>query len=187
MPTHPDPDPSAMIPDWQPTLIGPRITLRPIIPADLDPLHAAASDPLIWARHSVRDRHERAVFERYFAGAIACGGGLVAFDRGSRRIIGASRYYGWDAAEGSVIIGYTFLERAHWGTGTNREMKRLMLDHAFRWASSVWFHVSPENAPSQRALERIGAQLHSRQQIEVDGTPSTRLVYAMRPGDFRDA
>jgi RimJ/RimL family protein N-acetyltransferase len=129
-------------PHWQPTLTGDRVNLRPIAPEDLDPLHAAASDPLIWAQHSVRDRHERAVFERYFAGAIACGGGLVAADRVSGRIIGASRYYGWDPDERSVIIGYTF-------------------------------------------LERIGATLHARQEIDVDGTPSTRLVYSMRPGDFR--
>ena len=156
-----------------------------MVPGDLDPLHAAASDPLIWAQHSVRNRHERAVFERYFAGAMACGGGLVAIDRASGHIIGASRFYGWDASERSVIIGYTFLERAHWGNGTNREMKRLMLGHAFRWAQVVWFHASPENLPSQRALERIGATLHARQEIDVDGKPSTRLVYAMRPGDFR--
>ena len=172
-------------PDLQPTLHGAKVMLRPMKHGDLDSLHAAASDPLIWAQHSVRNRHERAVFERYFSGGMACGGSLVAVDRPSGRLIGASRYYGWDAGERSVIIGYTFLERAHWGAGTNREMKRLMLDHAFRWASVVWFHVSPENRPSQRALERIGASLHARQEIDVDGTPSTRLVYAMRPGDFR--
>lgn len=174
-------------PDWQPTLTGTRVTLRPMTRDDLDPLHAAASDPLIWARHSVRDRHERAVFERYFDGAIACRGGLVAIDRESGRIIGASRFYEWNPDDRTVVIGYTFLERAHWGTGTNREMKRLMLDHAFRWASTVWFHVSPENVPSQRALERIGARLHDRQTVMVDGAPATRLIYAMRPGDFADA
>lgn len=172
-------------PDWQPTLEGERISLRPMRPEDLDPLHAAASDPLIWAQHSARDRHQRAVFESYFAGAMACGGALVAIERLSGRIIGASRYYGWNPTDCSVIVGYTFVERSHWGTGTNREMKRLMLDHAFRWARVVWFHVSPGNAPSQRALERIGARLHDRQDIDVDGTPSTRLIYAIRPGEFR--
>jgi len=176
----------ADVPDWQPTLSGQRISLRPMTPADLDPLHAAASDPLIWAQHSVRDRHERTVFERYFRGAMACGGGLVAVDRGTGRIIGASRYYDWNPDDRTVVIGYTFLERAYWGTGANRELKRLMLDHAFQWVGTVWFHVSPENLPSQRALERIGARLHARQKIDVDGTPSARLVYAMQPGDFKD-
>ncbi len=84
-----------------------------------------------------------------------------------------------------MIIGYTFLVRELWGTGVNREMKQLMLDHAFRWASTVRFHVSPENIPSQRALERIGARLHGRQEIDIDGAPSTRLVYGITPGQFR--
>ena len=172
-------------PDWQPTLLGERVALRPMAADDLDPLHAAASDPLIWAQHSVRDRHERAVFQRYFEGGMACGGGLVASDPGTGRTIGASRYYGWDPANRSVIIGYTFLVRELWGTGVNREMKQLMLGHAFRWASTVWFHVSPENIPSQRALEGMGARLHARQDIDVDGTPSARLVYVIRPGEFR--
>jgi RimJ/RimL family protein N-acetyltransferase len=84
-----------------------------------------------------------------------------------------------------VVIGYSFLRRDHWGGGTNRQMKRLMLDHAFRWARTVWFHVSPGNLRSQKALERIGATLHDRQQVMVAGVPSPRLIYRMRPGEFR--
>ena len=94
---------------------------------DFDALHQAASDPLIWAQHSVPDRHERAVFRRFFDGALACGGGLVAQDSATGRLIGSSRYYEWNAADRSVVIGYSFLERAQWGTGTNREMKSLMI------------------------------------------------------------
>ena len=70
-----------------------------------------------------------------------------------------------------------FQSRDHWGDGTNRDMKRLMLDHAFRWARMVWFHVSPGNVRSQKALERIGATLHDRQMVPVGGVPSERLIY----------
>jgi RimJ/RimL family protein N-acetyltransferase len=164
-------------PDWQPTLRGDRVHLRPVDPADLDALHVAASDPRIWAQHSETNRHERAVFERFFAGALASGGGLVALDPPTGRPIGSSRFYDWNADDRSVVVGYSFLERARWGDGTNREMKRLMLDHAFRWARTVWFHVSPGNLRSQRALERIGARLHDRQQVMVGGVPSPRLIY----------
>ena len=45
----------------------------------------------------------------------------------SRPVIGLSCYYDWNPADRSVVIGYTFLARSHWGGGTNREMKRLML------------------------------------------------------------
>lgn len=174
-------------PDWQPTLRGTRVILRPIQADDLDALHAAASDPLIWVQHSETNRHERPVFERFFAGALACGGGMVAVDPRDGHVIGSSRFYDWNASDRGVVIGYSFLDRAHWGDGTNREMKRLMLDHAFRWAVTVWFHVSPGNLRSQKALERIGATLHDRQQVMVGGVPSPRLIYAIRPGDFRGA
>jgi len=164
------------VPNWQPTLRGEHVQLRPVRADDLDALHAAAADPLVWEQHSERNRHERPVFERFFAGALACGGGLVALDAAGQ-VIGSSRYYDWDPSDRSVVIGYTFLARAHWGTGANREMKRLMLDHAFRWAKTAWFHVSPGNVRSQRALERIGARLDRQQDVSVGGTMSPRMIY----------
>ena len=168
---------SSSTPDWRPTLRGDRVHLRPLRAEDVDDLHRAASDPLIWAQHSETDRHERAVFERFFAGALASGGGLVAVDPASGRLIGSSRFYEWNPDDRSVVIGYSFLERSRWGDGTNGEMKRLMLDHAFRWASTVWFHVSPGNLRSQHALAKICARLHERRQVPVSGRPSDRLIY----------
>jgi len=166
------------VPNWQPTLRGEHVQLRPIRADDLDALHAAAADPLVWEQHSERNRHERPVFERFFAGALECGGGLVALDAAGQ-VIGSSRYYDWDPSDRSVVIGYTFLARAHWGTGANREMKRLMLDHAFRWAQTAWFHVSPGNVRSQRALERIGARLDRQQDVSVGGVMSPRMIYRL--------
>lgn len=147
---------------------------------DFDALHQAASDPLIWEQHSVPDRHERDVFRRFFDGALACGGGLVAQDPVTGRLIGSSRYYEWNAADRSVVIGYSFLERAQWGTGANREMKSLMIAHANRWAETVLFHVSPGNMRSQRALEKIGARLLERTEVLVGGVMSPRHIFAIR-------
>ena len=76
-----------------------------------------------------------------------------------------------------MVIGYTFLARDHWGDGTNRLMKRLMLDHAFRWADVVWFHASPGNTRSRRALERIGARFDREELVPVGGVPSPRCIY----------
>lgn len=167
----------AVEPDWQPTLRNERVHLRPLHPADLDALHAAAADPLVWAQHSEPNRHERAVFERFFAGALASGGALVALEPASGRVIGSSRFYDWDPMNRSVVVGYTFLRRNHWGTGTNRAMKELMLAHAFRWAETAWFHVSPANHRSQRALEKLGAVLDREELVPVGGVPSPRRIY----------
>ena len=56
-----------------------------------------------------------------------------------------------------IEIGWTFLVRKHWGGTTNREVKRLMLDHAFTFVDTVVFWVGEANWRSQRAMEKIGA------------------------------
>lgn len=156
-------------PFLQPTLHGPTLLLRPLQPADFEELYQAASDPLVWAQHPNPRRHQRPVFEQYFAGALASGGALAVVERASGRLIGCSRYY--DPAAREVAIGYTFLARSHWGGGTNGELKRLMLDHAFRYVDTVWFHVGPQNWRSRKALEKIGAEFsHQSEHVMPDRT-----------------
>ena len=53
-------------PDFQPTLVGPTITIRPISADDWTELFAAGSDPEIWKVHPVRDRHIEAGFRKFF-------------------------------------------------------------------------------------------------------------------------
>jgi len=160
-------------PNWQPTLVGETLLLRPLRGDDFEALYAAARDPLLWTQHPEPDRHERPVFARFFAGALESGGALLVLDRAGGEVLGSSRFYGWCAAPPSIVLGYTFLVRARWGGATNGELKRLMLAHAFRWAETAWFHVGPENRRSQRALERIGARLDHAH----GAGPARRLVY----------
>jgi len=143
--------------DPQPHLVGGLVELRPLREADFPDLYAAASDPLIWGQHPVPNRHEEATFRRYFSEHLASGETLVAIDRRDRRIIGQSRFHGYNAERDEVEIGWTFLARSHWGGEYNREMKALMLAHAFRFVTRVIFLVHPENVRSQRAVEKIGA------------------------------
>jgi RimJ/RimL family protein N-acetyltransferase len=164
-------------PDWQPTLRGERITLRPLHADDFPALHAAADDPAIWAQHPEPNRHEEAVFRRFFAGALASGGALAVVDVATGQVVGSSRFYDWNPAEATVVIGFTFLARSQWGGATNGEMKRLMLAHAFRWARTVWFHVGPDNVRSQRALERIGARLDRVVTVPKNGRDERRMVF----------
>ena len=118
-----------------------------------------ASDPLVWEQHPEPLRHRRDVFEGFFAGAMASRGALLVVHRDSGNVIGTSRYYDLDEANREVAIGYTFLSREFWGGAANTEMKRLMLEHAFGWATAVWFHVGPRNFRSRRAVEKLGARL----------------------------
>lgn len=143
--------------DYQPVLKGELVELRPLRAEDYDDLYAVAADPLIWEQHPVRNRHEEATFRAFFQEAMASGGGLIAIDVNNQRVIGFSRFHGYDRKRSEVEIGWTFLARSYWGGKYNRDMKRLMLRHAFRFVSCVVFLVGIQNIRSQRAVERIGA------------------------------
>ena len=144
---------AAMLFDRQPVLEGTLVRLRPLAPDDFEALYAAASDPLIWEQHPVHDRWRPEVFGEYFREAIESGGALVALDAATGEVIGSSRYHGWDEARSEVEIGWTFLVRSRWGGRYNGEMKRLMLDHAFRFAERVVFLVGsgPKNGSDASA------------------------------------
>ena len=146
-----------MVFDLQPTLRGELLQLRPLRPEDWDDLYAVASDPLIWEQHPVKNRYKEEVFKEFFREALQSGGALIAIDSKDAKVIGSSRFYGYDQGKGEIEIGWTFLTRAHWGGAYNREMKQLMLGHAFRFVKSVVFLIGSENFRSQRALEKIGA------------------------------
>lgn len=145
--------------ELQPVLKGELLELRPLRPADFDDLFAVASDPLIWEQHPARDRYEEKVFRNFFREALESGGALIASDTRDGRIIGSSRFNGYDPEKGEIEIGWTFLARSHWGGRHNGEMKRLMLDHAFRYVDRVVFLVGVRNFRSRRAVEKIGGVL----------------------------
>jgi RimJ/RimL family protein N-acetyltransferase len=157
--------------ELQPTLKGALLALRPLAPGDFDALYAVASDPLIWEQHPARDRWEEPVFRQFFAEALASGGALLVTDAASGRVVGSSRFFGHRVDAGEIEVGWTFLARSHWGGRYNRELKRLMLEHAFRFVRSVVFLVGPGNLRSQRAMEKIGGRL------EPEPDAQGRLVY----------
>jgi RimJ/RimL family protein N-acetyltransferase len=147
---------AALTPDLQPTLAGETILIRPLRAEDWPEMFAAASDPLIWELHPARDRYKEPVFREYFDGAIKSKSAFAFVERATGVIIGSSRFHGYDPALSEIEIGWTFLIRKHWGGATNREIKRLMLAHAFGFADTVVFWVGEANWRSQRAMEKIG-------------------------------
>jgi len=148
--------------ELQPHLTGKLIELTPLRLQDFQDLFQAASDPLIWEQHPEPDRYKREVFQKYFDSGIESGGAFVIRERSSGRIIGSSRFYNYEPEKREVMIGFTFLERSFWGGSCNRELKTLMLDHAFRFVDRVLFEVGEHNLRSQKALKKIGATYLSR-------------------------
>ena len=142
--------------DLQPTLKGDLVNLRPLRAEDFDDLFAVASDPLIWEQHPRWDRYQAEPFKEFFRVAMESGGALIVTDTTNGRIIGSSRFAGYNLERSEIEIGWTFLARSHWGGPYNREMKQLMLRHAFQFVNNVVFLVGQQNFRSQKAMEKIG-------------------------------
>jgi RimJ/RimL family protein N-acetyltransferase len=166
----------ALVIDLQPTLKGELVHLRPLKEDDFDALYAVASDPLIWEQHPNPDRCTEPVFKEFFRDAMESGGALLATDAADGRVIGSSRFYGYDPIKSEIEIGWSFLARSHWGGSYNGEMKRLMLNHAFKFVNSVIFVIGIHNIRSQRAVEKIGGVRVG--EITVRG--QERCVYRIR-------
>jgi len=164
--------------DLQPVLKSDLVELRPLRAEDFDELCAVAADPLIWEQHPDNDRYKEEIFRNFFRDALDSGGALVAIDTKNDRIIGSSRFHGYDPAREEIENGWTFLARSHWGGRYNGEIKRLMLEHAFKWVQRVIFVIGPDNRRSQRAVEKIGG-VHAGTRTDVLGRE--RVVYELTP------
>jgi RimJ/RimL family protein N-acetyltransferase len=172
--------------DCQPVLEGERLLLRPLRPEDWSEFQKVAGDPKIWELHPQPLRWREPALSAYFSSLIDGKGALAVIDKASGALVGASRYqYGSAADGGTIEIGSTMLARSHWGGGTNREMKRLMIAHALQHVATVEFWAWIENARSRRALEKIGARLVDRiENVEMDGRIFPHAVYAINAESF---
>ena len=167
--------------DLQPHLKGELIDLRPLKPDDWKELFAVASDAFIWEQHPESDRHLENVFKIFFSDALESRGAFVILDRMTQQIIGSTRFYGYDPEKSEIEIGWTFLARKYWGGRYNAEMKRLLLNHAFKFVENVVFFVGEDNVRSQKAMEKVGAtKVGTATRAYGNHPPARNLKYVMR-------
>lgn len=171
--------------DDQPILIGETLTLRPLKSTDLEDLYLAAKDPKTWSGHPATNRHEREVFETYFKFLIEAGGTLLITDRKTKTAIGCSRYYVSPDVPDMISIGFTFISNEYWGGKTNRELKQLMLAHAFNRYDEVWFHIDPTNIRSQKATAKLGAECIADQELNLGGNPAQWKCWRLRKSNWK--
>nr|WP_202390280.1 GNAT family N-acetyltransferase [Tsuneonella aeria] len=160
--------------------------MRPLQADDWDALYAVARDPLLWEQHPVHDRWREDVFRTFFEDALAAGGALVAVHRPSGAIAGSSQFRPCPLDPREIEIGWTFLARTHWGTGMNREIKRLMIGHALARFPRVLFRIGEGNLRSRKAIERVGGRLVEGwvEDGAYQGRPVRHVVYEITRDDF---
>ncbi|HWN65186.1 MAG TPA: GNAT family N-acetyltransferase [Candidatus Binatus sp.] len=167
--------------ELQPNLKSELIELRPLMPEDWDDLFGVASDPLIWEQHPENDRYKEDVFKSFFKEALESGGAFVIIDTKNRQIIGSTRFYGYAPENSEIEIGWTFLARRYWGGRYNRELKQLMLAHAFKFVENVVFYVGENNVRSQKATEKIGGIKDGLvKKIYANRPPSLNVRYVIK-------
>ncbi|MFB6454295.1 GNAT family N-acetyltransferase [Chitinophaga sp. Hz27] len=170
----------------QPILENDRATLEPLQAADFETVYATASDPLVWEQHPNKTRWQKDVFRVYFDGAMESKGAFKIIDKRSGKVAGSTRYYDYNAADNSIMIGYTFYAREFWGTGLNMSVKKLMLDYIFQYVDKVIFQVGATNTRSQIAMGRVGAVKTGEETITYYGeAPKHNFIYTINKSDWK--
>jgi RimJ/RimL family protein N-acetyltransferase len=133
------------------------LRLDPMTEAHREPLRAAcAEDPAIWPIYFTS--FLGADFDPAFANAMADPNRTMLAVMLDGTLIGMSGFLNISARNNTLEIGNTYVVPAARGTGANRRMKDLMLDHAFACGfERVEFKVDVRNARSQAAMAKLGA------------------------------
>jgi len=136
-----------------------RILLRPLLQEDLPRLLELTQDPGLWT-YFTHDLSTLAGLDAWAAGHFSGDRfQFVVVDPGSQQLLGSTGFGNYFPRDQRIEIGWTWLGRAAQGTGTNREMKSLMLNYAFDVLGMlrVEFKTDVLNLPARKALIRLGA------------------------------
>jgi N-acetyltransferase len=146
-------------------LIGPRITLRPLLASDGPALVQAAADGELWklpytvvpSVETVDDYMRVALEGRADGTTIPF---VIQIHEPKRVIIGATRFWRIDWQNRNLEIGWTWLAKSWQRTFVNTEAKFLMLCFAFERLNCirVQFTTDEMNETSCAAILRLGAK-----------------------------
>lgn len=136
-----------------------RILLRPLQQEDIPVLLELTQDPTLWT-YFTHDLSTLTGLEAWAAGHFAGDRfQFVVVDQGSKQYLGSTGFGNYFPRDQRIEIGWTWLGKAAQGTGTNREIKSLMLTYAFKELGMlrVEFKTDVLNLPARKALLRLGA------------------------------
>jgi RimJ/RimL family protein N-acetyltransferase len=171
----------------------PRLTLRPPVAADADAVYAMRSDPVVqrygshppWTDPAAAvawiARNDRGMAEGEHAQ-------LAIERRDDGVVVGTCTLYAIDTACRRAEVGYA-LARPHWGRGYANEAVTALLDWGFEQLglNRVEADIDPRNAPSQRALERLGfvREGHLRERWIVGGEVCDSWIYGLLRAEWQ--
>jgi N-acetyltransferase len=139
------------------------ISLRPLERSDKIGLATFAYDPDLW-EHSVYFVYNEQQLDWFLDVS------LNARDAGVRypfcvmfkgQIIGTTSYGAISVTNRKLEIGWTWLARRFHGSGINKRVKTLMIDHAFRGMGfeRIEFQTDVRNLRARKSIEKLGSSL----------------------------
>ncbi len=127
-------------------------------------------------------------FDRWFDLALVSEGEVPFVVHVGGKPVGSSRFLNVEEFHKRVEIGWTWLERAQWGTGANIETKYLLLSRAFdRWgAMRVEFKTDARNLRVRGALLGVGATFEGifRKHMKLPDSIRDSAWYAIVDDDW---
>jgi N-acetyltransferase len=127
-------------------------------------------------------------FDRWFDLALASEHEVPFVVHVEGRPVGSSRFLNVDEFHKRAEIGWTWLERAQWGTGANIETKYLLLSQAFdRWgAMRVEFKTDARNLRVRGALLGVGGTFEGifRKHMKLPDSIRDSAWYAIVDDDW---
>ncbi|MCB0647226.1 MAG: GNAT family N-acetyltransferase [Saprospiraceae bacterium] len=164
------------------------IELLPLEQEHLEELFIAGSDKALWAltptdcsdRNTFFKAYEFAIEERKFHRQYP----FVIRHRGTGKLIGSTRLFDLYPADKKLEIGWTWIQREHWGSRVNPEAKLLLLTFCFETlhANRVQIKTKDDNWRSRKAIEKIGGVFEGilrKDRIQGDGTVRNTAYYSI--------
>ncbi|MBP1994386.1 GNAT family N-acetyltransferase [Paenibacillus eucommiae] len=162
-------------------LEGKRVRLIPMSLEHLDGLFEASNQSEIWkySPSEVSKPEHLEMNKKIELRDQGLGYPFVVFDKDVNEIVGSTSYMNISERDRKLEIGGTWLHPKVWRTSVNTECKYLLLKYGFEELDlvRVQFRTDARNERSNRAIQRIGAQL--------EGTLRQEMI--MHDGHFRDS
>ena len=174
--------------DSPPTLENEYVLLSPLTLENYEKLIPVASQEKlvqyspsdIYTPHALRNYVKIALEQRKRDSGIA----FIVFDTVKKRYAGSSRYMNINWENKVLEIGSTWIGREFQGSGLNKQMKHLMINHAFdiMQFEKIEFRIDERNLRSRKAVENLGAVLEGtlrRNVFLLDGFKRNTCCYGI--------
>jgi len=116
---------------------------------------------------------------------------FIIYDKQARAYAGCTRYMNIDHKNKVLEIGSTWIGEKFQGSGLNKQMKHLLINHAFNILGfeKVSFRIDERNIQSRKAVEKLGAILEGilRENVYLlDGYKRNTCCYGILKNEWEN-